>query len=103
MFEEKIVYLSGPISGLEDVFRARFADAENYYLERGSVVLNPAILPDGLRYEQYMDIDMAMVRACDVLVSLPGWEESKGAKAERFYARCLKKTIIKFSGGSGDA
>jgi hypothetical protein len=84
------VYISGKITGDPD-HKRKFDEAEEKLREMGHVVLNPTILPDGLEYDNYMDIDMAMVRACDVVALLPDWEESAGARAEMAYGECLGK------------
>lgn len=52
----------------------------------GSVVLNPAILPLGMEYNDYMSITRAMIRRCDAVVLTPGWDESAGAREEATYA-----------------
>ena len=88
-----IVYISGPMTGIEDFNRPAFNALAAELRAAGHVVLNPADLPDGLSYAAYMDIDMAMVRAADVLVMLDGWEKSKGAAAEANYAYALGKRI----------
>ncbi len=84
-----IIYISGKMTGLPDYGRAVFFEAEKELLKRGYVVLNPAWLPDGLKYDQYMDIDLAMIRQADAICLLPNWEDSRGAKLEKDYAREL--------------
>jgi hypothetical protein len=86
------LYISGKITG-EPCYKENFAYAEQKLKEYRHVVLNPASLPSGLDYSAYMDIDMAMIRACDGIVMIGDWENSPGACAEYYYAKCLKKTI----------
>ena len=95
MSDRKIYYISGAISK-DPGFREKFAKAEAKLRQEKprAVILNPAALPDGLSYSAYMDIDMAMVRACDLLAVLPDWCESPGALAEVQYAEVLKKEIV---------
>ena len=86
---KQVVYISGKMSGLPEYNRPAFMDAERRLKELDFVVLNPAWNPEGLDYENYMDIAFAMVRASDILVTLPGFEDSRGARAEVAYAECL--------------
>ena len=90
-----IVYLAGPMTGLPDYNRPAFAAAADALAGHAGAVLSPHILPPTcLPYASYMDITMAMVRACDIVHCLPGWAASKGASAEIAYARCLGKIIM---------
>lgn len=78
-----VVYLSGPMTGYPDENRPAFFAAE--YLLRmvyGCAVLNPARWPDGLSWVQYLRLDVAMLRGASVVVLLPGWESSRGARIE---------------------
>ena len=84
-----IIYLSGKMTGLPDYGRSAFEAAARELELRGHVVLSPATLPDGLKYEQYMRIDFAMVQEADAICMLPGWESSNGANAEKEFAREL--------------
>ena len=54
------IYLSGKITG--DVkYRQKFVSMEKELLSYGYVVFNPAILPDGFEYEDYMDLDLLIL------------------------------------------
>lgn len=78
-----ILYLSGPISG-DPNYKAKFDAAESYLSTwKGHTVLNPAMLPVGLKkYDDYMAIGYEMLGAADGIVMLTGWKKSPGAKAE---------------------
>ncbi|MBE5803337.1 MAG: DUF4406 domain-containing protein [Clostridiales bacterium] len=80
------VYIAGKMTGLPDKGRGLFTKAEEVMSAFGWRILNPAMLPDGLAAEKYMPICMAMIDACDVLMLLPGWTNSPGAKLEAQYA-----------------
>ncbi len=41
----------------------------------GNIVLNPAVLPDGLSQQQYMSICIPMLMCADAIYLLDGWEE----------------------------
>lgn len=91
---KKVVYISGPMTGMpnfnHDAFNAKAAELT----EMGYIVLNPAMLPVGLRQSQYMDIGMAMVRCATHIVLLDGWERSDGAVAEYALAKKLHITLL---------
>ena len=101
-----IVYLSGPISGNPD-FREAFANAKKDLEEKGGVlVINPAglngVASDGvLGYEDYMSMDEDMICKADVLVLLPGWQNSPGCNRELGYAEALGKTVYEYSKDGG--
>ncbi|MGF1745265.1 DUF4406 domain-containing protein [Vibrio minamisatsumaniensis] len=88
------VYIAGPMSGLPDFNRTSFFSLGNRIKHLGYVVLNPAVLPDGLTQAEYMDICCAMVRAADCVVMLEGWEDSDGAVAEYHLAKKLGKALM---------
>lgn len=81
-----VVYISGPMAGIQDYNYPAFFEAERKLTELGMTVLNPAKNPPGLSIQAYMDIDIAMVRHCNIIATLPGWKESCGAVAEVRYA-----------------
>ena len=89
-----IVYIAGPMSGCDSHNRVAFNTKENELTQKGRVILNPAILPDGLTHEQYMGICLAMVDVADAIYMMSGWEESKGAKAELLRAVESGKTVM---------
>ena len=77
------VYISGPMSGLPDANRHAFNEAERYLRETfGCEVLNPAHMPDGLTYRQYIAHAMMLLAHATVVALLPGFEESLGAALE---------------------
>ena len=81
-----ILYLSGPISSDMEQYKTKFDAAESYLNLKGHTALNPVGHPLGLKYEDYLDIDLAMVRAADGIVMLKDWKQSNGAKLELKYA-----------------
>lgn len=82
----KIVYLSGPMTGLPDLNYAAFHKAAQILREEGATVINPAESFGGdktLHRGQYFRHDFAVIAAvCDAIVMLPGWMDSMGAKGE---------------------
>ena len=91
------VYIAGKITG-DPTYRQKFAEAEKHLhelaartLPEGAVILNPAILPEGMAYENYMEICRAMIRVSDEVVFLPDWQDSPGALEEMRFCLALAK------------
>lgn len=88
-----IIYIAGKMTGLPDLGRGAFAEAAAALEKSGHTVINPAVLPTGLRRESYMPICMAMLDAADAIYMLPGWEKSPGARLEHDYAVYHEKRV----------
>ena len=43
--------------------------------------------PEDTSYAEYMDLSIALMRQCNCVFMLPGWENSKGARFENDYAK----------------
>lgn len=89
----KKVYIAGKITGDPD-YRAKFHHVEKQLTKKGYIVMNPAILPEGFEWAQYMKITLAMMEACDTIFLMKGWEESRGAKIELNLAMVNKYNIL---------
>lgn len=88
------VYLAGKITG-DPNFMEKFACAQAVLEEKGFIVFNPALLPQGvLTWDGYMNIGIAMLRECPIVCMLPDWRESDGAKREMGEAVALCKSVI---------
>lgn len=81
----KKIYIAGRITGEKD-FKKIFNAKEEELKSQGHIVLNPASLPPGLDYEEYMTICFAMIDVCEEVHFLPNWRESEGAKREKLYS-----------------
>lgn len=77
-----VIYIAGPMTGKPNFNRKKFIETATLLWVEGHTALNPAILPDGLTYEHYMNIGLAMLRGADTIYLLEGWEHSEGAKRE---------------------
>jgi hypothetical protein len=82
---EDILYLAGPVTGVPDHGKARFADVAACLRADGYEVISPIELGrivDG-SYEDYLlrDIKYGVVPATAVVL-LPGWPHSRGAMGE---------------------
>lgn len=93
------VYISGPITGVSN-YKRIFQGAKDALTAKGYDVVNPAelteVIGDSFSYDEIMRIDLDLLDRCDVLVQLPGWEESRGANIEYGYALGSNKTILPF-------
>lgn len=98
-FPKPVVYISGPMTGLPEYNYTAFKEATELLEASGFIVLSPHTLPIGLDYDQYLDIALANIRACDQVYVLRGWSSSIGAKAEIAYAKAIGKEITGASRG----
>ena len=79
----KTIYISGPMSGIEDLNRSAFERAEEKIQKMGHVALNPHRFPEMETYEECIQMDLEMIAmAADAIALLPGWENSPGSKRE---------------------
>ena len=85
----KRVYVSGPMSGIENSNAEAFFEATVDLQKLGYSVCNPVDTSDllgTLTHAQYLRFDFERVLEADFLVALDGWEQSKGATAELLVA-----------------
>ena len=94
-----IIYIAGPMTGIEDFNRAVFEEADDRLSAQGHSVFNPArIAPkmhiDSVPYSGYLKIALAMLDCCDAIYMLDGWTNSRGAIIEHAYAVATNKHIM---------
>ncbi len=87
------IYLSGKITG-DANYRQKFGSMEKELFSYGYVVFNPAILPDGFEYEDYIDLDLLILSRCDAIFLMRDWKNSPGAKREYEEAKRLGLRIL---------
>lgn len=92
------IYIAGPISTLPlETAQRNFLEAKANIQLSGHTAVNPM----GLRHEHdkswesYMKACIAEMVTCDVILLLPQWQQSKGARIERNLAKSLKIPVWK--------
>lgn len=88
------LYISGPITGLDDLNKPAFAEAAQQLRAAGHVAINPHDVGQAsellLPWEEYLKADLvAMLLMADALALLPGWVNSRGALLEHHIADAL--------------
>lgn len=79
----KTIYISGPMSGIEDLNRSAFESAEKKIQKMGHVALNPHRFPQLETYEECIQMDLEVIAmSAEAIALLPGWETSPGSKKE---------------------
>lgn len=90
------IYIAGKITG-DPNYKDKFANMESELLKMpGTVVINPAKLPQGLTPADYARICFAMIDSSDIVVFAPNYKKSQGALLEMQYCRYIQKTWAPF-------
>lgn len=86
------IYIAGKITG-DPNYKAKFAEAENFYKKKGYTVLTPTWMPLGMQPADYMRICFALIDTADVVAFLPDYKQSAGAEVEHAYCYYIDKNI----------
>jgi hypothetical protein len=107
-------YISGPMTGIPKQNYPEFFAYEERWIQAGWQILNPARfnpaieihkkdprIKPGTEESRAASIwqDLEAIRETDVILMLPGWERSIGARAELYTARALRHPIIEAATG----
>jgi hypothetical protein len=91
------VFLSGPISD-RPKYKEEFAVALCEVRRRfqNAKIWNPAEMPDDRNYQWYMRQRVNALFESSMIYMLPGWRESRGARAEHALAESLRIEVREF-------
>ncbi len=95
MFKKSKVYIAGAITNNPE-YEKQFKEAQIKLEAQGYIVLNPALLPKGMKEFEYMRICFAMIDVADEIWLLSGWEKSGGANLEMNYCMYCSKPVFEF-------
>lgn len=92
-----IVYISGKITNNNN-YEEDFRKGEEWLLLNDYTPINPTkldkALPQGLTYQQLMQIDFRLIDIAEAIFMLEGWQRSSGACAELAYAKSIGKKVL---------
>jgi hypothetical protein len=95
----KKMYLSGPMTGIEDFNHKLFNDVAKEFRMSNFEVCSPAEFFDGdttRERKDYMRESIKWLLEADTIVLLPGWMMSEGAKLEARIATELNLIILEY-------
>lgn len=87
------VYIAGKITG-DSLYKKKFQRAQDFFEKQGDIVLNPAVLAEGMRPADYMMICIPMIFTADWIVFLPNYRDSRGAQVEYALADYIGKQTV---------
>ena len=92
----KVIYISGPMTGLPELNFPAFHAAAALLRQRGYHAVNPAEIGAacGDDWSMCMRADIKALCDCDTLALLPGWQKSQGAHLELHIAHRLGLEIL---------
>ena len=105
---KKVVYIAGPMRGLPQSNYPQFESVARFLRSEGWDVCSPVEIgsafgtaaelnADPVKLYRAMDAERDTLRtSCDAILLLPGWERSKGARAELIIALEKHLEIITF-------
>lgn len=88
------IYLSGPMSGIQDNNFPAFHDWAARLRAQGYEVVSPAEIQEAGTWELCLRADMREMLECEAIALMPGWENSKGANLELHVAHRVGMKVI---------
>ena len=90
------LYVSGPMSGIENNNFGAFNAAARKLRDLGHIVVNPAEFDLDPEYcwSDYLRQDIKAMLDCDGIYLLRGWEKSQGSNLEQHIAHRLDMLIV---------
>ena len=105
--EAKAIYISGPMTGVEDLagLCIEASRIQALLVSRGIFVYNPygSCLHESSWHvpkSRWLDNDFFWLHFCDAILMLDGWENSVGARAEYDFARAHNLAVYFADSGS---
>ena len=93
------IYLAGAMTGIEDLNRPAFFKAKCFLELLSHEVFNPGELDPELPLREIFLKELTYIcEEAEAIALLPGWENSKGATAERAVGLALGLKIIELDG-----
>ena len=100
-------YLAGPMSGLPEFNYPAFKAATERLRSQGHAVVSPHEIPAdcpacaniGIEHSwaEHMRVDLVALLTCDVIVLLPGWQQSRGAQLEKTVAEAIGLSVVYYT------
>lgn len=84
------------MSGMtKEDYQKKFSNAEEYLEKLGFDVVNPSTInSDIIPYNDLLWADLRILMSCDAIYMLDNWKNSKGAKAEYYFADAIGLEIL---------
>lgn len=92
MKAKKVIYVSGPMTGLKDNNYPAFKKATKQLRKKGYVVISPVELDRYGKHRtwaRYLRRDITHLVKCDAIATLAGWTRSRGATLEVYIGDAL--------------